>query len=152
MGLSPMTRTFARHTDKNAKIYEKIYWQTAFPCILAMFFDISDTHNSHFPLSVWWWPPGSSIPNAFWFHLTEGATEPSCCYHHYFHVSASAITVIHNHTTGHWRAGKLLPMRKIRRKISALKWIYLIPVFFRYTDWGLTTWRSFLLFLSRRMK
>lgn len=121
------------------KTYENIYWQTAFPCILVMFFDISDTNNSHFSLTVRRWPPGSSIPNAFSFHLAEGTTEPGCYYHHYFHVSASAITVIHNPMAGHWRAAKLLPIRKIRRKISALKWIYLIPVFLRYTDWALTT-------------
>lgn len=33
------------------KIYEKIHWQTAFPCILVMFFDISGTNNSLFPHS-----------------------------------------------------------------------------------------------------
>lgn len=102
---------------RTTKIREKIDWWTAFPCISVVFFDISDTNNFHFSLTVRWWPPGSSILNAFWFHLAEGAAEPGCYYGHYFHVSASAITVIHNHMVGHWRAGKLLPMKEIRKKI-----------------------------------
>lgn len=103
--LAPRTRAFTYQANGNDKNTGRKWYQTKNSFSLYFshgFLDKYDTNNPHFSLTFRWWPLGSSIPNAFWFHVAEMAPAPGWGQHH-FHVRASAIIVIEDHVVGHRR-------------------------------------------------